>query len=87
MEASLKDPRLEGLHIMDSCLQNINQLENGFVNLSQKGKSGVPGVENYHKHPGNKLEGLLAVCLWKKVGHGLWEKGQSRILVDPNTGR
>lgn len=42
----------------------------------------MPGVENYHKHPGQKLEDVLEACLWVKVGRGLWEKGQSRLYVD-----
>lgn len=42
----------------------------------------MPGVEDYHKYPGRKLERVLTTCSWKQVGDGLWEKGQSRLYVD-----
>jgi hypothetical protein len=42
----------------------------------------VPGVENYQRHPGNKLEAFLAARRWLNVGDGLWERGQSRLYVD-----
>jgi hypothetical protein len=42
----------------------------------------VPGVENYQRDPGDRLARLLDVWEWGPVGPGLWEKGQSRLLVD-----
>jgi hypothetical protein len=42
----------------------------------------VPGVENYQRHPGKKLERVLATCEWEQVGPGLWWKGNSRLYVD-----
>lgn len=44
----------------------------------------MPGIENYQRHPGKKLERVLAACGWEPIGHvcGLWEMGQSRIFVD-----
>lgn len=42
----------------------------------------MPGVENYQRHPGKKLECVLAACGWKQVGDGLWEKGRSRLFID-----
>jgi hypothetical protein len=42
----------------------------------------VPGVENYQRHPGKKLERVLAACEWEQIGDGLWWKGKSRLYVD-----
>jgi hypothetical protein len=42
----------------------------------------VPGVENYQRHPGKKLERVLATYDWEQVGPGLWWKGNSRLYVD-----
>ncbi len=49
--------------------------------------------ENYQKDPGSRLEKVLHACHWERVpdrfyfdisrwDSGLWEKGQSRLLVD-----
>jgi len=42
----------------------------------------VPGVENYQRDPGNKIETFLAARRWLKVGDYLWERGPSRLYVD-----
>lgn len=42
----------------------------------------MPGVEDYHKYPGRKLETALDLWGWKRIDDGLWEKGQSRLYVD-----
>ena len=42
----------------------------------------MPGDENYQRHPGKKLERVLAAYGWEQVGDDLWEKGQSRLYVD-----
>ena len=42
----------------------------------------MPGIENYQRHPGKKLERVLAACGWEQVGDGLWWKESSRLYVD-----
>ena len=42
----------------------------------------MPGDENCQRHPGNKLERVLATYGWEQVGDDLWQKGQSRLYVD-----
>ena len=42
----------------------------------------MPGDENCQRHPGTKLERVLATYGWEQVGDDLWQKRESRLYVD-----